>query len=160
MRRIVSVLAFAMAMPLFANEVDRNFVDGMIMHHRHGIMMSELAERKGESDDLRALARKMIEEQKKDIADLEKMRAEGENPQRPELADMPGMMGMNMKWLEAKSGPDFDRSFAIAMIDHHLGGIKMANHETSRGGMRAPKAKAREIARKQRGEIRELARHK
>jgi uncharacterized protein (DUF305 family) len=58
---------------------------------------------------------------------------------RPELADMPGMMAMNMAWLQAKRGNDFDVAFLTAMSDHHAGGIKMARMFTGakhRAGVR------------------------
>lgn len=47
------------------------------MHPEHGIEMSQMAERKAESSDLRALRRKMTEDQRRDIQDLQKMRTEG-----------------------------------------------------------------------------------
>lgn len=159
-RFVATAFAAALALPLSANQTDTDFLDGMTLHHRHGIEMAQMAVRKAESADLRRLAQKMVDDQQKDIADFERMREGSVAEQRPELADMPGMSGMNMRWLEAKDGREFDRAFAIAMIDHHLGGIRMANHETAQGGRAPVKSKAREIARKQRGEVRDLARHK
>ena len=156
MKTMALVVALVLTPAVWANEVDRNFIDGMIMHHRDGIRMSEMAERKAQSDELRRLAAKMTAEQRKDIEEFQKMRAEGENPQRPELADMPGMMGMNMQWLEAKSGQEFDRAFSIAMTDHHLGGIKMSDHELSRGALASPKRMARKIRAAQRRDIAQM----
>lgn len=138
------------------NEHDDNFVDAMIMHHRDGIAMSRMAVQKAQHAELRDLAQKMIDEQEKDIRDLEAMRDTSESPTRPELADMPGMMGMNMRWLEAKSGNDFDVAFLLAMSEHHMGGIRMSRDEISRGSDARPKRKAREIAAKQQRERRTM----
>lgn len=161
MKRVVSIVfAMALAGTASANQTDTNFLDGMTMHHKHGIDMARIAAQKASSSELRALAQKMIDDQEKDLRDFERMRDGAIQDDRPELADMPGMVGMDMKWLEAKSGREFDRAFAISMIDHHLGGIKMVDMETSRGARDAVKAKAREIRTKQRGDITRLARHK
>jgi uncharacterized protein (DUF305 family) len=153
------IVLIALAVPLMANEVDRDFVDAMILHHHHGMKMAEMAERKAESPELRRLGAEMVAKQRKESQELEAIRTEG-NPQRPELADMPGMSGMNMVWLEQKSGREFDRAFAIAMIDHHLGAIKLADYEIRRGSLAAPKNMARKIRAEQRKDIGKLARFK
>lgn len=159
----LAALAFAalMALPAAAavTEQDHDFAAAMIMHHQDGIEMSEMAVRKASSAGLRALAQKMIDEMKKDIGDLSEV-AGGTTHTDPKLADMPGMMGMNMAWLEAKTGAEFDRAFSIAMIDHHLGGIKMAADEISKGSDAAAKRIARRIRTQQRGEVGQLARYK
>lgn len=157
---VTTVTLLLISGPLAANEVDRNFVDAMILHHQDGIEMAEMAIRKAESSELRRLAQKMADEQRRDIEQLRSMRDESLDPNRPELGGLPGMTGMNMKWLESKSGREFDRVFAIAMIDHHMGGIKLAEHDLSRGSVTTVKSKAREIRTKQRRDMRDLARHK
>jgi uncharacterized protein (DUF305 family) len=159
MKLVRIVVMIALAAPLMANEVDRNFVDAMILHHTHGMKMAEMAERKAESPELRRLGAEMVAKQRKENQELEAIRTEG-NRQRPELADMPGMSGMNMAWLEQKTGREFDRAFAIAMIDHHLGAIKLADHEIRRGSLAAPKNMARKIRAEQRKDVGKLARFK
>lgn len=131
------------------NEQDDDFVDAMILHHRHGIEMARLAVEKGQHAELRELAQTMIADQEQDIRDLLPMRDTGEDPMRDELADMPGMMGMDMSWLQEKNGNEFDLAFLIAMSEHHLGGIRMARDEVRLGSDRRPRQKAREIAEKQ-----------
>ena len=157
---IVSFLIAAVALPALANQTDKDFIDGMVMHHRHGIEMAEMAAAKASSEELRALGRKMADDQRREIETLTGIRGEEPQTSRPELADMPGMTAMNMGWLASKSGREFDRAFAISMIDHHLGGIKMAGMELSGGDNSRAKAVARKIRTTQRGEIRKLARHK
>ena len=153
-------LAIAIAAPAVANQTDTDFLDGMTMHHKDGIEMAEMAIRKAVSADLRQLAEKIRDGQQKDIADFERMRSGSLQDNRPELADMPGMSAMNMQWLESKSGREFDRAFAIAMIDHHLSGIKMTDMEIARVNRATVKRKAAEIKATQRREISELARFK
>lgn len=153
LKGLVAIICFLVAGTAFArNEHDDEFVDAMIMHHRHGIEMAQMAARKAQHEELRSMAQKMIDDQQREIRELESMRDSGEAPMRPELADMPGMVGMDMSWLEEKSGNDFDVAFLTAMIEHHWGAIRMSRDEVSRGSDPAVRRMARAIAEKQQRE--------
>src|SRR5688500_10751686 len=104
-RNAIALALLLCATAAFArNEQDDDFVDAMILHHRHAIEMARLAVQKGLHPELRELAQQMIAEQEQDIRELQPMRDNGEDPMRDELADMPGMMSMDMSWLQEKNG--------------------------------------------------------
>jgi uncharacterized protein (DUF305 family) len=139
-------LSSAVAAAPARNEQDDDFVDAMILHHQRGIEMARLAVEKAQHAELRELARRMIAALQEDIRDLEPMRDTGESRERGELADMPGMSGMDLGWLRGKSGNEFDLAFLLMMIEHHKGGLRMARDEITQGADRRPRKKARQIA--------------
>ena len=53
---------------------DLHFIDMMAMHHRQGIAMGRVAERKGTTPALRAFAKKTADEQEKELLELKKHR--------------------------------------------------------------------------------------
>ena len=154
MKRLIAVgVVVLIAANAFAHPPqDRNFIDGMIMHHGHGIEMARLAVQKAQHQELREMAQKMVDDQQKEIAEFEAMRDRTVEKDRPELADMPGMSGMDMSWLEEKSGNAFDIAFLTAMSEHHMGAIKMSQEQINRGTHAEAKRMARMIASKQRRE--------
>lgn len=58
------------SMPM-TGDVDRDFVEGMAMHHRQAIKMSEIELRDGKDAKAKAFAKKIIAAQKKEIKELE-----------------------------------------------------------------------------------------
>jgi uncharacterized protein (DUF305 family) len=52
-------------------DVDHDFVAGMKKHHQHGIEMAQIALRSGKDAKARSIAQKIIDEQRKDIEELD-----------------------------------------------------------------------------------------
>ncbi len=138
---------------------DIQFLDTMAQHHRDGIKMSQMAVAKAQSEEVRRKAQRMVDDQRKEIPELESMR-DGVMPDAPEAinTDMPGMMPMDMGKLERSSGSDFDRPFVDMTIEHHRGAIAMARSELRSGRSPRVEDKAREIIDKQGEEMAELER--
>lgn len=65
-------------------DVDRDFVQTMLMHHRHGVEMAQIQLEQGKDKKAKDFARKVIDEQKKDIKELERwLERYPESGQRP-----------------------------------------------------------------------------
>jgi uncharacterized protein (DUF305 family) len=53
-------------------DVDKDFAMMMKMHHQHGIDMAKIEMEQGKSPEMKAMAKKIIAAQKKEIAELDK----------------------------------------------------------------------------------------
>jgi uncharacterized protein (DUF305 family) len=120
------------------NAVDVGFYDDMTVHHEQAIGMAITYLRNGDDKVLGFIASGINRVQNGDIrqmqAEMQKWRKEG----TPEVAmewmgmsvppqGMPGMATeAQMKELQAASGRELDDLFSRLMIDHHIGGIHMA----------------------------------
>lgn len=138
---------------------DAQFLDAMTEHHREGIKMMQMAVDKAQSDDIKQMAQKSIDDQNKDIDELKGLRPSD----APEAVNrsLPGMMSkekmnQDMAKLEATSGSDFDKRYLQTMIKHHQGGVKMANDALGKAKDADVKAKAQEIHNKQKQEIAQM----
>jgi uncharacterized protein (DUF305 family) len=161
MKRLASLALLLVLVPasLLArgrNEQDDDFVDALILQHEHGIDIARIAVAKAQHEQLRRMARKMIEDHEADIARLLPLRDKGEERGRAELADMPGVVGMDSSWVAGKSGDAFDGAFLTAMIEYHNGSIRMARDEETSGSDSEVKKVARSIAARQRAERAQL----
>ena len=136
---------------------DQQFIDSMTPHHQSALMMAQMAVTKAQLPEVKRLARNIIREQKKEIAQLRAWRkAWYGNAVRPmnhasmghgsinhsmsgmkmsgDKMMMPGeMMGLPMKGemdmgkLRKARGRNFDRMFLQMMIPHHAGAVMMAD---------------------------------
>jgi len=138
---------------------DVQFLDTMSEHHRDGIKMMQLAVDKAQSQDIKQMAQKGIDDQNKDIDDMKSLR----HSDAPEAVNikLPGMMPkekmqQDMAKLEAASGNDFDKHYLQTMIKHHQGGVKMADDALGKANDADVKAKAQEIHDKQKQEITQM----
>jgi uncharacterized protein (DUF305 family) len=61
-------------------DTDRDFAMMMRMHHQHGVDMANVELAKGKDPKLKAMARKVIKEQNKEIAELDKWLAKQQAP--------------------------------------------------------------------------------
>lgn len=135
---------------------DVQFLDTMSEHHRDGIKMMQLAVDKAQSQDIKQMAQKGIDDQNKDIDDMKSLR----HSDAPEAVNMklPGMMPkakmeQDMAKLEAATGSDFDKHFLQTMIKHHGGAVKMSDDAMAKAKRDNVKTKAKEIHDKQKSEI-------
>jgi uncharacterized protein (DUF305 family) len=114
-------------------------MQGMIMHHEQAVEMTALIASHTENKDLRLLGARISHSQLDEIKFMERwLAARGEPvsmamPGMPEMdmsgRPMPLMPGMltpeQMASLKKAHGPEFDRLFLTAMIQHHNGALTM-----------------------------------
>lgn len=115
--------------------LERDFLMGMVPHHRGANMMAEMVLQKSQQPQLRDLAAKIIDEQTTEIIVMTAYLREWYGVEPPSGTMMPAdiMMRMDspmlrglmpdmaaaMARLEQLSGPEFDIAFMQTMIDHH-----------------------------------------
>jgi uncharacterized protein (DUF305 family) len=110
---------------------EQQFLDTMAMHHQMALHMAGLVESRAAHQDLKEMAKKMISDQEKEIAQLKGWKEQW-YPGKPEAMNMkmPGMAesmkGMSHEKLTAAKGEAFDLMFIDMMTQHHKGAIKMA----------------------------------
>ena len=144
---------------------DLQFIDTMTNHHQGAIGMAETALQKSSNTELKTFAQKIIDDQKKEIAQLKDWR-EKWYAGKPEAVnmEMPGMMGSmkmmagdDMKKMEAATGKDFDVHFLDMMTPHHAGAVTMAKEALTKAERPEIKALAQTIIREQDKEIGQMA---
>lgn len=122
--------------------IEREFLTGMIPHHRGAIDMATMCVEKAVHDELRDLCEKNIEDQnrEKDLLAGYLQNWYGMEPppgnmmpaeQMREMdsmlhGTMPDMMA-RMQAMEEKSGGDFEVDFMSSLFDHHSQAIMMAS---------------------------------
>lgn len=133
---------------------DRMFADAMSKHHEDGIKMGRMALDKAQSAELRAMAQKMIDDQSREITQMQSLRGDGPRTTMDEMKKMPGMMPESQKQrdmarLEAAQGKEFDRAFTEIVAKHHASAITMARDELRNGSNAGLKEIANNIVEKQ-----------
>ena len=144
---------------------DLQFIDTMTNHHQGAIEMAEMALKKSSNAELRAFAQKIIDDQKKEIAQMKDWREkwyagkpEAVNMQMPGMMDSMKMMaGDEMKKMETASGKDFDVHFLDMMTPHHAGAVTMAKEALARAEHPEIKTLANQVIKEQEAEIKEMA---
>ena len=140
---------------------DIQYLDTMVRHHEMGIKMMQMAVNKAQSQDVKAEAQKMMDDQKKEIPELKSMRNEvkADAPEAVNM-DMPGMEPMDDSKLEQASGAEFDRMFLDMTIKHHQGAVKMSDAALEKAQNADVKNKAQTIHDKQKAEISKMEKMK
>ncbi|MEU1891231.1 DUF305 domain-containing protein [Streptomyces pristinaespiralis] len=154
------------------NEADVSFAQGMIPHHRQAVVMSDMAETRAASDQVKDLAENIKKAQEPEIAtmsawlkawgekipegmgDMEDMRGmDHDNGRSP----MPGMMDEHqMDGMRNAEGKTFDTMFLTMMIKHHEGAIDIARTEKQEGAYGPAKKLADDIIVAQTAEISQM----
>lgn len=149
----VAIMALALSTPLFAQNAkpqpdmhgqhtmssspnvetapyDLQFLDTMSAHHQSAMHMAQLVKERSAHDELKQMAKKMIDDQDKDIQQLQDWKkqwyAGKGDAVNMKMPGMESMKGMSMSKLAASKGAQFDAMFLEMMPKHHAGGIKMA----------------------------------
>lgn len=125
---------------------DSDYVEMMLMHHKHGIEMSQAVIDRGESEEVERLARKIMEGQERDSKELEDLkrqlggaaRTEGTSGRdsapshsgphsgaMKEMGDMRQKMDAQVEKLRGARGAEADRLFVAMMTRHHQQAIDM-----------------------------------
>jgi len=107
------------------------FIDTMIAHHQGAVDMAQLVNTRTNRDEMKKLAQNIIDEQRREIADMQAWRKEWFGDAKPALnMDFPGMKtgmaGMDYVKLAGLKSNEFDVEFIKQMIPHHEGAIEMA----------------------------------
>jgi uncharacterized protein (DUF305 family) len=132
---------------------DELFVDFFIPHHEDAVMMAQMVVERGEREDVKQMARMIIQVQ---TAELERMRAVRNeltgSEEAPAVNDP--HMDADMERMRSMSGAELDEMFMEEMIAHHgaaLPTAKRARTSVSREDLREMaekmfEAQAKEIA--------------
>ena len=169
--------------PAHAAPFDHQFIDSMTPHHQSALVMAQMAVSKAKYPEVRALARGIVADQKKEIAYMGQLRKRfygsamsamkmdnkmagmnhgtmGDMKMSSDKMMMPGtMMGLPMKGemdmgkLKSASGASFDRMFLKMMIPHHAGAILMADEALKVSGRAEIRGLSRKIIDAQAKEI-------
>lgn len=143
-------------------DADVMFAQMMIPHHEQAVVMSDLAPTRAQDPEILALADEIRGAQAPEIELMASWLREWGVPQMPASEAMAahgghGMSGMltqaQLDELAAASGSEFDRLFAIYMIEHHEGAIDMARDVLAAGSDPEVAKLAREIIATQEKEI-------
>jgi len=140
---------------------DLQFLDTMTAHHQGAVDMARPAETKAQHAELKEMARNIIRDQEREIAQMKQWRDEwyAGKPQAMNM-EMSGMMdsmrGMDMTKLNAASGNTFDMMFLDMMTPHHQGAIVMAREALTKAGHPEIKKLAQQIIDAQEREIAQM----
>jgi uncharacterized protein (DUF305 family) len=112
------------------------FLDTMIAHHQGAIDMALLADTRAAHPELKTLAKNIINDQRREIAQMRDWRARWFGEAAPAInMDLPGMRDgmkeMDLGKLDLLKENAFDLEFIRQMIPHHEGAIAMAEDVVS-----------------------------
>jgi uncharacterized protein (DUF305 family) len=147
---------------------DLQFIDTMAHHHQGAIEMSEMVLKKSNNEELKKFAQKIIDDQRKEIAEMKQWREKwyGARPPAKNM-EMPGMMdsmkmmqGEDMKMMESAIGKDFDLAFLAMMSPHHEGAVAMAKDAFEKAEHQEIKTLAQNIIKAQDDEIKQMEKWK
>lgn len=102
---------------------DAKFLDQFSEHHRDAIKMGEMALSKAENPEVKKMAKKMVSDQKEEVAQMTEWREQFFSSAPKSKSEMPKM---DLTSLKSKTGKDFDLAFLDMMTKHHEQGISMA----------------------------------
>jgi uncharacterized protein (DUF305 family) len=131
----------AQGAPAQGDDVDRDFVIGMVPHHQAAIEMAQVVLNRGRSAKVRNLAQSIIDDQQNEITYMSALAEEkwGSRPARQRPGPMGALMGlpitMDMSTMadHMSQTANVDRMFLEMMIPHHAAAISMAQEITDRG---------------------------
>lgn len=153
-------------------DVDTGFLQDMRLHHEQAIFMGFVYRDLPDTDpEIRAVAASIVQGQSLEVGRMvQLLRDVGEAEARDlddtamtwmgMVADSTSMPGMaseaELEALTAASGAEADALFVQLMVEHHEGGIEMAEFAAERARNDEVQQMADSMARAQRGEIAEL----
>ena len=107
---VVALTLGLTSLPAHAAPFDEQFIDSMTPHHQSALVMAQMAVTKAKYPEVRALARSIVADQKKEIAYMQQLHKRF----YPNAKDMPGMSMGSMK-MDSMKG-----------MDHSMGAMKMS----------------------------------
>jgi uncharacterized protein (DUF305 family) len=144
---------------------DLRFIDSMIPHHQGALVMAEEVLQKSKRPELIKLAKSMLAEQKKEIAQMQQWRKQwypkasatpvmwhaAMNHEMSMTAEHKQSMMMSMSL--GNADPGFDVRFLKAMIPHHQGAVTMGQDLLLKSKRPEMKKLAQNIIKSQQSEI-------
>lgn len=137
------------------------FIDTMIAHHQGAVDMALLVNTRTSRPEMKAFAQKIADEQRKEIAEMQAMRAKWFAESKPAVnmafpGMSEGMHGMDMSKLQTLKGNEFDIEFIRQMLPHHEGAVAMAKALKSEDNYADLKTLADKMLRDQSAEIEQM----
>lgn len=148
-----------------AASFDRQFIDMMVPHHEQAMMIGKMAEERAEHAEVKTLARKMVDDQQREVGEMKGLRkqwfASDATPPMDKMPALPGMEGHSMMTpssmhTQLESAKPFDKAFIDMMVDHHKMAIHASELEQQKGVHAELKDKARRMADQQKSEVAKL----
>lgn len=125
------------------NSADTTYMRDMIEHHGQAIVMTDIAGKHADSENVRSIAERIAAGQQPEIAVMEAWLEENPGGGGEDGHDgghagghesMPGMASeADLDRLRAARGGEFDALFLKLMIAHHEGAVKMAEEVLGKG---------------------------
>lgn len=119
---------------------DHDFSHMMLAHHQGAIDMSEVELRDGKDATLKAMAQKIVTDQKKEEADFDKAAerldgsAKNYTPKDPNDKFQAGMnAGMKIMMTPMTPSGNVDLDYALMMTTHHQAAVAMSKAEVASG---------------------------
>jgi uncharacterized protein (DUF305 family) len=149
------------------DSVDVGFLHDMTTHHQQAVEMGLTYQQRGSDPMLGHMAREIVTSQSAEIGLFNHLLDQwGEQDPPPAMAwmghrwaghEMPGMARREeLEALRSADGGELDDLFSRLMIDHHDGGLQMAQHAASEATNAEVRSRAEAIVEGQRSEISEL----
>lgn len=147
---------------------DLRFIDSMIPHHQGALVMAQEVLQKSKRPELIKLAKGMLAEQKKEIAQMQQWRKQwypkaSTTPimwhaaMKHEMAMTPQhKQSMMMSMSLGKADAGFDKRFLDAMIPHHQGAVTMGQDLLLKSKRPEMKKLAQNIIKSQQAEIAQM----
>jgi uncharacterized protein (DUF305 family) len=135
---------------------DLRFIDMMIPHHQGAVLMSEEALRKAVHPELRELAQKLINAQRKEIDYMTRLRSQWYGDSTTLMTETPHHMTEAMMEHLGPADSMYDARFIDMMIPHHQGAVMMADDALAKSTKPELKAMAEKIIADQKREITQL----
>lgn len=137
------------------------FIDTMTVHHQGAVDMAQLVNTRTQRPEMKKLAQGIIDEQRKEIAQMKEWRAKWFGDAKPAInMDFPGMRtgmgGMDVTKLGSLKANEFDVEFLKQMIPHHEGAIEMAKALKGSDSYAELKELSENIIRSQTAEIEQM----
>jgi uncharacterized protein (DUF305 family) len=126
------------------HNMDQNFLEQMIPHHEQAVEMAKIAQEKAEHPELKQLAGTIIEDQNREISEMQKIYGKYYGTYNPNSSNIRGNNPMmsNMTDIEQlKNSDPFDKAFIEEMVPHHRMAIMMAQRVSN-----SDKSEIRELA--------------
>lgn len=144
---------------------DHQFLDTMSAHHQSAIEMAQLVEKRSAHDELKQMAKKMIDDQQSEIKQMKDWKQQwyadkGDAVNMKMAGMMESMKSMSMDKLEASSGDAFDAMFIDMMTRHHQGAVKMAQTALKKAQHKEIKELAQKVVDEQKKEVAKMAKWK
>ncbi len=135
---------------------DAAFVDAMVPHHEGAVEMAQVALKNAEHEETRQLAQNIIDSQRAEIEEFERMQEDLDGPVMKMSGEDMSTMGMMKDPQHLADEDPFDRVFIDNMIPHHTSAITMAEVALQKSKNSEIRGVAEDIVSAQKREIEQM----